>query len=70
MVQLQLKNTAFTSEQIRIILETLSFDKNKLLIAKMAYATCIDQQNFYTVYDAFDFDSSRKELMKYISNGR
>lgn len=67
-VQQQARITSFSSSQIRAILKTFSFDDDRVNAAKVLYPNCVDKPNFYIVYDAFSFDSSRKELMQYISN--
>lgn len=60
------RNTAFTSRQIQDLVKSVNFDDSKLQIAKQLYTRCVDKQNFYLVYDAFNFDSSRRELSEYI----
>lgn len=67
MISSVVRNTYFNSDQIRSILKTLSFDKDKLTVAKELYARCVDRQNYYLVYDAFDFDSSKRELSEFES---
>ena len=62
------QHTLFNAKQIYELVNTLSFDKGKLQIAKQLYSKCADKQNFYQVYEAFSFDSSKRELSKYISN--
>jgi hypothetical protein len=57
----------FTSEQISILVKDLSFDKNKLALAKSLFPKCVDKQKYFIVGEALDFESSRKELMDYIS---
>jgi hypothetical protein len=47
-----------------------SFDDRKLELAKAYYPNVYDQRNFYVVYEAFRFDSDRRELEKYISSFR
>jgi hypothetical protein len=61
------RNTFFTSMQIQHLLKTLNFDKGKVEVAKQLYGKCVDRQNFYMVYEAFDFDSSKRELSEYIA---
>lgn len=61
------RNAFFTSMQIQHLLKTLNFDKGKVEVAKQLYGKCVDRQNFYIVYDAFDFDSSKRELSEYIA---
>ena len=69
LVTQQSRNSSFTSEQVRVLLKALSFDKNRLTLAKSLYSKCVDKNNYFVVYDVFDFDANKKELMKYISNG-
>ena len=57
----------FSSEQLREILKYFNFESNKLEIAKYAYTKICDKNNFFKVYDAFNFDSSIDELKNYIS---
>lgn len=66
-VKSQLKNSNFTSQQIAIMMKSLSFDRNRLILGKMLYPICVDKQNFFQVYSSLDFDSSRNELMNFVS---
>jgi hypothetical protein len=61
------QHTSFKANQISDLLKILSFEKGKLQLAKDLYAKCVDKQNFYQVYEAFNFDSSKKELSAFIS---
>lgn len=62
------KHAMFTSEQIGILVKDLSFDKNKIILAKLLFSKCVDKQKYFIVYDAFDFESSKRELMDFVSN--
>ncbi len=61
------RHAMFTSEQISILVKDLSFDKNKLALAKSLFPKCVDKQKYFIVGEALNFESSRKELMDYIS---
>lgn len=61
------RHAMFTSEQISILVKDLSFDKNKIALAKSLFSKCVDKQKYFVVGDALDFDSSRRDLMDYIS---
>lgn len=61
------RHAMFTSEQISILVKDLSFDKNKLALAKSLFPKCVDKQKYFIVGEALDFESSRRELMDYIS---
>lgn len=61
------RHAMFTSEQISILVKELSFDKNKLALAKSLFPKCVDKQKYFIVGESLDFESSRRELMDYIS---
>lgn len=67
MIMQQARGTMFTALQMQSLLKSLDFDKNRLELAKSIYRKCADRENFFVVYEAFDFDSSRRDLMNYIS---
>ncbi|MDC8104277.1 DUF4476 domain-containing protein [Chryseobacterium sp. PTM-20240506] len=68
LINQQMRTSFFTSQQIRDLVKSLSFDKNKLTLAKSMYRKCADKNRYFMVYDAFDFESSKRELMEYIAN--
>lgn len=55
----------FTVSQIKSIVKTMSFENDKLEVAKYAYDYCIDKQNYYQLSDVFDFSSSTTDLMNF-----
>lgn len=61
------RHAMFTSEQISVLVKDLSFDKNKIALAKSLFAKCVDKQKYFVVGDAFDFESSRRDLMDFVS---
>ncbi|NIF04897.1 DUF4476 domain-containing protein [Chryseobacterium sp. Tr-659] len=67
LINQQMRSTMFTSQQIRDLVKSISFDNNKLALAKSMYRNCADKNKYFMVYDAFDFESSKRELMEYIS---
>lgn len=67
MINQQMRNSMFTAVQIRDLVKSLSFDKNKLALAKSMYSNCVDKNKYFVVYDAFDFENSKRELRDYIS---
>lgn len=62
------RHAMFTSDQIAVLVKDLSFDKNKITLAKSLFSKCVDKQKYFIVGDALDFDSSRRNLMDFISN--
>lgn len=61
------RHAMFTSEQISILVKDLSFDKNRVILAKSLFSKCVDKQKYFIVGDAFDFESNRRDLMDFIS---
>lgn len=61
---------AFTSSQVRELLQEFSFENNKLDLAKYAYRNTVDRNNYYVVLDVFSYHSSKQELSNYMSNYR
>ena len=52
--------------QLLDLLSLISFDRDKLELAKIAYPYIIDKQNFIIVVNALNFISSQKELIEYV----
>lgn len=62
------RHAMFTSDQISVLVKDLSFDKNKIALAKSLFSKCVDKQKYFVVGDALDFESSRRDLMDFVSN--
>lgn len=62
------RHAMFTSDQISILVKDLSFDKNKIALAKSLFSKCVDKHKYFVVEDALDFESSRRDLRDFISN--
>jgi hypothetical protein len=61
----------FSSRQVKEILALFDFDAARLDVAKFAYDYTIDRENFFQVYDAFEFSSNKDNLTNYLeSKGR
>lgn len=58
----------FTSNQVSKLIEYLSFEDNRLSVAKYAYSKTIDPQNYELVYDELSFNSSKRNLDDFIYN--
>ena len=56
----------FTSGQVKYMMELFSFENNKLELAKYAYRNTTDQRNYFVVYDALSYSSSKEQLAEYI----
>ena len=51
-----------TSAQVLGMMKLLSFESTRLKLAKSAYGNVVDPQNFYIVYNGFNFSSSIHQL--------
>ncbi|OUJ70221.1 DUF4476 domain-containing protein [Hymenobacter crusticola] len=58
------------SADLARLMQTLSFESNRLELAKYAYARVADRQNFYRVYDALQYTASSRELQDFVSQQR
>ncbi|SDF62823.1 DUF4476 domain-containing protein [Epilithonimonas hungarica] len=66
-IKQQLRNAMVTSEQVKSLLEALTYDKDRVEIGKYSYSRCVDPVNYFVIYPAFQFQSSAQELRDYIS---
>jgi len=66
-IKQQLRNAMVTAEQVKFLIEALTYDKDRVEVAKYSYSRCVDPVNYFVVYPAFQFESSARELRDYIS---
>jgi len=59
-----------TSAQVKQMVMLFGIESNKLDLAKQAYANTVDKRNYSIVSDAFNFNSSKDELARFIRNIR
>ena len=59
-----------STEQIRRILASYSFDENKLEALKMCYPSVVDPENYYTLASVFTFASSKKKMAAFLRQTR
>ncbi|HJB84608.1 MAG TPA: DUF4476 domain-containing protein [Candidatus Alistipes merdigallinarum] len=59
-----------STEQIRRVLASYSFDENKLEALKMCYPSVIDPENYYTLASVFTFASSKKKMAAFLQKTR
>jgi hypothetical protein len=62
-----LGNTFILAEDAKKLMRKFSFESTRVEFAKFVYARLYDQQNFYRVYDAFEFDSSISEVERWLA---
>jgi hypothetical protein len=58
-------NRELTSAQVLQVAKLFTMESNRLEFSKYAYSRTFDKKNYYKVYDAFTFSSSKKELADY-----
>ena len=61
-----LAHNRILSRQALELVQLMSFESNKLSLAKFAYDSTIDKGNYFIVNNAFSFSSSVDELHRYI----
>lgn len=59
-------NRYFSASQIAGLVRLLSFDKNKLVLAKEMYNQCVNPQMYYEVIDVLSYTSTKREMEKFI----
>lgn len=58
-------NRELSSAQVLQATKLFTMESNRLEFSKYAYSRTYDRKNYYKVYDAFTFSSSKKELADY-----
>jgi hypothetical protein len=63
-----IQNNCLLTPQVKDILRTLSFEQSRLEIAKFAYDFTVDQRNFYSINDVFQFESTISQLDEFLKS--
>jgi hypothetical protein len=53
---------------IATLIEGLTFSDDRMTVAKAAFHTCYDSDEYYQLLDKFEFDVDKEELQKFINN--
>lgn len=69
LIQSVLKDRRYTTEQMRSMINWLSFDDSKVNLAKWGYDFVSDRQNYWKLESEFTFSGSKDDFNTYI-NGR
>lgn len=56
------KDNYFTSAQVKTLLLHLPYDSDRTDVAVMLYSHVVDKNNWFIIYDAIDFASSRERI--------
>lgn len=62
-----LRQNTVLSEDLKAILQQFDFESTRLDFAKFAYDATCDRRNFYQVNDAFTYETSIRELERYLN---
>lgn len=58
----------FTTAQARQLIQLVSYESNRLQLAKLSYRTITDRNNFGQLYDILSSQASKNELDNYVRN--
>lgn len=64
--QQAIKTRCLTVVQIRKLMDEFDFEEDKLTVAKYAYDSCSDTENYFMLSQAFDFSDSKQALNRFI----
>jgi hypothetical protein len=64
LIQNYLQNKKVNTEQVKTMIAWLSFENNKLQLAKYCYPKTIDQDNYLQISNLLDYQSSKRDLEK------
>lgn len=65
-----LEKNCFSSIQVSELLGLLEFEEDKISVAKIAHNRVVDPENFDLIFDVFEFESSKKEVMDHIASNK
>ncbi len=57
----------FTTAQVKQLIPLVSYESNRLQLAKLSYRTITDRNNFNQLYDLLNSQASRDELTAYVN---
>jgi len=63
-----LGQSTINAADLKLVLQEFSLESNKVDLAKFAYPRVADPQNFYQVYEAFDFESSIRDVQQAVGS--
>ena len=62
-----LRSNTMSAEQVKRLVETLTFESSRLDLAKFAYEYTLDKENYYLIFTALNYSSSVNELELWIT---
>jgi Domain of unknown function (DUF4476) len=67
-IQQAVRNRSLSTAQDIELMNLMSFEQDKLTLAKWLYDVTYDPQNYYKVNSAFSFSTTIDELNTYLNN--
>ncbi len=61
------RNNVISSRQVKQLMVLMTYDKNRLIFAKKAFANTVDQQNYFLVSSGLTYESNRRRLLKFVN---
>lgn len=68
LIRESLREASLPAADARQFVDAMSFDKNRIELAKYMYSRVADRQNFYQVYEALQYQSSIREVQQYVDS--
>lgn len=68
--QTMMEDNFFTVAQVKELMYLFTFETNRVQIAKTAYRSTVDKENYYQLNDALTFSSSKEDLARFIRESR
>lgn len=68
LIEQYVRNHSLSSGQIYKLISCLDFESSKLKVAKSSFTYCYDKENYYSIFNLFNFSSSKIELNRFISH--
>ncbi len=65
-----LAQSSIEADDLKRLLRSLEFEASRVELAKFAYPRVADQQNFYRIYEAFQYDDSIREVQQAVRAGQ
>lgn len=65
-----LSQSSISADELKRLLRSLDFEASRVELAKYAHSHVADPQNFYRVYESFDFDASVQEVQQAVGAGQ
>jgi hypothetical protein len=66
LIKTQLSNQWINTNQLKQLVELLSFESGRIDVAKYGATRVVDRENLFLIYNSFTFESSRNEFAEYI----